>query len=54
MSLESSFNASFKLIENVYQTQVGDLEAGIATSKTVALAGEYADGTEFSYDVLVK
>ena len=48
------FDAKFQLMTNTFKSQQGDLAAGIATNKTVAFAGEYADGTEFSYDILVK
>ena len=54
LNFGTPFDAKFQLMTNTFKSQQGDLAAGIATNKTVAFAGEYADGTEFSYDILVK
>ena len=43
---------SFKLVENIYKSQVGDKDIGAPSSGTVQLAGEYADGTSFDYTLL--
>ena len=48
----SEWTQSFKLVENVYKSQLGDLESGAQSSGTVTLAGTYSDNTEFSYDLL--
>ena len=49
------FDAQFKLNTNVFKSQQGDIDiAGAQSSGTVTLAGEYADGTEFSFEMLVK
>ena len=44
--------ATFKLNENVFKSQQGDLDTGASSSGTVTLAGVYSDNTEFSYDLL--
>lgn len=47
------FSASFKLLENIYKSQVGDL-ADINFDNTINIAGTLSDDTEFSYNALVK
>lgn len=49
------FDAKFKLNTNIFKSQQGDIDVvGTQASGTVTLAGEYADGTEFSYELLLK
>ena len=49
------FDAKFKLNTNIFKSQQGDLDiVGAQASGTATLAGEYADGTEFSFEMLVK
>lgn len=49
------FDAKFKLNNNIFKSQQGDIDVvGTQASGTVTLAGEYADGTEFSFEMLVK
>lgn len=48
------YTTKFKLVENVYKSQVGDLGAAGGSSNTVGLTGEYADGTQFNFNVLTK
>ena len=47
------FDAKFKVNNNIFKSQQGDVHT-VDTPSTVNLAGEYADGTEFSYDIMVK
>lgn len=47
------FSASFKLLENVFKSQQGDL-ADINFDNTINIAGTLSDDTEFSYNALVK
>lgn len=53
MNFGTPFDAKFKLTTNVFKSQQGDVHT-VDTTSTVNLAGEYADGTEFSYDIMVK
>lgn len=47
------FSASFKLAENIFKSQQGDL-ADINFDNTINIAGTLSDDTEFSYNALVK
>lgn len=47
---DQPFDATLKLTENVFKSQQGEL-AAVRQTGTATLAGEYADGTEFSFDV---
>lgn len=47
------FGADFKLDENVFKSQQGDL-ADISFDNTINIAGTLSDDTEFSYNALVK
>lgn len=47
------FGADFKLDENIFKSQQGDL-GDIDYDNTVNIAGTLSDDTEFSYDALVK
>lgn len=47
------FDAKFKLNTNVFKSQQGDIDiVGAQSTGTVTLAGKFADGTDFSYDIL--
>ena len=48
------FDAKFKLNTNIFKSQQGDLADGINDASTAKLTGQFADGTEFSYELLVK
>ena len=47
------FNAKFKLVENIYKSQKGDINL-IGRANTVNFAGTDGQGKAFSYDVIVK
>lgn len=47
------FDATFKLTTNTFKSQQGDLADDISTGKTTTLSGEYADGTDFNYNIVV-
>lgn len=53
VQLGKPFDAKFKLLENIYKSQVGDL-ADISFDNTVNIAGTLSDDTEFSFNALVK
>ena len=46
----------FSLVENIYKSQVGDKDFSLTMDdfQSTTFAGQFADGTDFSYDVLVK
>ena len=50
VQLGQPFESKLTLLENVFKSQQGDL-AAVRSTGTATLAGEYADGTEFSFDV---
>lgn len=51
----SEWTQSFKLVENVFKSQQGDIGvAGGGSESSINIAGEYSDGTDFSFDVLTK
>lgn len=55
MKFGTPYTAKFKLNENVYKSQQGDIGvAGGSSGSSVNISGEYADGTAFSFDVLTK
>ena len=48
----SEWTQSFKLVENVFKSQLGDIADLAASGSTATLSGEYSDGTEFSFNVV--
>lgn len=50
----SEWTQSFKLVENVFKSQQGDIDVAGGGSESINFAGEYLDGTDFSFDVLTK
>lgn len=53
LQLGQSLRTDFKLAENIYKSQQGDL-ADINFDNTINIAGTLSDDTEFSYNALVK
>lgn len=53
LQLGQSLRTDFKLAENVFKSQQGDL-ADISFDNTINIAGTLSDDTEFSYNALVK
>lgn len=53
IQLGEPLSANFKLTENIYKSQQGDL-ADINFDNTINIAGTLSDDTEFSYNALVK
>lgn len=47
------FDAQFKLTTNAFKSQQGDLADDASTGKTTTLSGEYSDGTEFDYNIVI-
>lgn len=50
MKFGEPYTAKFKLNENVYKSQVGDIAGIISDGSTATLSGEYSDGTEFNFN----
>ena len=48
------WSAKFDLNINTFKSQQGDISGAGGSSSEVGLTGEYADGTEFSFNVLTK
>ena len=48
------WSAKFDLNINVFKSQQGDIGDAGGSSNAVGLTGEYADGTEFNFNVLTK
>ena len=47
------FDAKFKLNTNIFKSQQGDIDIiGAQPTGTATLAGKFADGTDFSYDIM--
>lgn len=53
VQLGQPFESKFKLAENIFKSQQGDL-ADISFDNTINIAGTLSDDTEFSYNALVK
>ena len=52
LDYDHPFDAKFKLTTNVFKSQEGDLD-DISTGKTTTLSGEYSDGTDFNFNIVV-
>ena len=50
MKFGEPYTATFKLNENVYKSQVGEVGDVLKSGSTATLSGEYADGTDFSFN----
>ena len=48
------FSANFKLNVNTFKSQAADVASGAAGSSYFNFSGQFADGTDFDYDVVVK
>ena len=46
--------ANFDLATNVFKSQQGDLGSAAGPGSSINIAGEYSDGTDFSFDALTK
>lgn len=46
--------AKFKLVENIYKSQKGDLNPTPTEFETVNFAGTDGEGEAFSYDIVIK
>lgn len=54
MTFGEPFTAKFKLNENIYKSQMGDIGGLGSDTQTANLSGAYFDGTTYSYDIVVK
>lgn len=55
MKFGTPYSAKFKLVENVYKSQQGDIDdGGSGSGGSINISGEYSDGTNFSFDALTK
>ncbi len=52
-TFDEPFDAQFKLTTNVYKSQEGNLGAFTGDVNTVNFAGQKADGTDFSYNLIL-
>ena len=48
------YSANFKLNVNTFKSQAADIAAATDGARTFNFSGEFADGSEFDYDVLTK
>lgn len=48
------YSANFKMNVNTYKSQAADIAAATDGARTFNFSGEFADGTDFDYDVVVK